>query len=164
MGFLGTAAGFVSDLILVIEIVITILVILGYVYARQKKVKMHHRIMLYASILNVIFIVAYMLKSIIEGSTEFSGPDSVYRSIYLPVVITHGLVAVIVIVLLIVTVISGFMTMKNKQNQSQSEDNVGESASRSKLHARSGLIYIPLWILTIVTGIIVYLYLYVIYP
>jgi putative membrane protein len=157
MGFLGTDAGHISDIILIVEILITILVVLGYIYARAKKGNLHHQLMLYASILNVTFIVAYMVKNLVEGTTSFSGPESVRMTVYLPVVIIHGIVAIIVIILLIITIITGFKFRKKTDGDMKLDESGG------KKHSISGKIYIPLWFITVITGIIVYCFLYVIY-
>ncbi|MCS4541237.1 MAG: DUF420 domain-containing protein, partial [Euryarchaeota archaeon] len=101
MGFLGTKAGFYSDLSMVLEICTTIAFTIGVLYARKHKSIFHHRIMLSALALDIGFLVSYMVKSLIEGRTEFpklTFPIA-YKYVYLPIVIFHSIISIIVLAL-----------------------------------------------------------------
>jgi uncharacterized membrane protein YozB (DUF420 family) len=68
MGFLGTEASFQADLNLILQIVIVILLITGYMLARRKVLFNHGKIMLISVILNAVAILRVMGPSLLLGA------------------------------------------------------------------------------------------------
>ncbi|MBI4743276.1 MAG: hypothetical protein HY776_00325 [Actinobacteria bacterium] len=58
-GFLGTKAGFYSDLSLVWELFLIIAFIMGYYYARKHKGYNHHYLMLATVTINILFFITF---------------------------------------------------------------------------------------------------------
>jgi len=68
MGFLGTEASFQADLNLILQIVIVILLLTGYMLARRKVIFNHGKIMLISVILNAVAILLVMGPSLLLGA------------------------------------------------------------------------------------------------
>ncbi|EGL81899.1 protein of unknown function DUF420 [Caldalkalibacillus thermarum TA2.A1] len=131
----------ISTLCIVIS---AILVAIGWVVIRRGDTKRHIQVMAFASIFAVIFFVIYMSRTIFIGNTAFGGPDHVapYYHLFL---LFHIVLATLAAVLGLLTLYYGF---KQQYNQ----------------HKRIGPLTSVIWFLTAVTGVTVYLLLYVIYP
>ncbi|MFQ5800189.1 MAG: DUF420 domain-containing protein, partial [Candidatus Hydrothermarchaeales archaeon] len=99
MGFFGTSAGTFSDLSLSFEVLVTFLFLSGVWYGRRHRSLVHFKLMTAGFFFDVAFMVSYMVKRVIEGSTNFRGPQEAYTFVYLPVVIFHSLISVVVLVL-----------------------------------------------------------------
>ncbi len=157
MGFLGTSAGVVSDLSLIFEIIIIAIITFSWLKARAKDTNMHHRMMIIAVIVNVVFVLSYMVKSLVEGQTSFQGPENVKVGLYLPVVIVHGLISILVLALSFVLIYLGIKWGIKGQKWAMNRE------KRPK-HKKFGSLLFLMWYIALITGVIVYLLLYVAYP
>jgi|Deesub1362A_J573_1020465.scaffolds.fasta_scaffold00036_164 putative membrane protein len=154
MGFYGTHAGIFSDLSLTLEILITIAFLLGYRFARKRDISKHYKTMTTAFVLDVVFVLSYMVKSLIEGRTGFGGPENLKILVYLPTVIFHSIISVIVLVMAGYMIYYGFKHTERFAGSRRMVD--GKSR-----HVRLGKATIIVWILSVISGILVYLLLYV---
>lgn len=120
-----------------------ITVAIGWVQIKQRKRDAHKKTMSLAAIFAVIFFLIYATRTIFIGNTAFGGPDDIkiYYTIFL---IFHITLATIGAVLGIISLVSGY-----KNNLS--------------LHRKIGPGTSIVWFFTGVTGVAVYLLLYVIY-
>jgi putative membrane protein len=110
-----------------------------------------------AVVLNVLFVLSYMIKSYLETPPTFQGPDSMRVGVYLPVVIVHGLVSTIVLVLSLVFIyVSIKWGTKEKKWKFPKE--------KKTKHKKFGKLMFLMWYIAMITGIIVYILLYVVYP
>lgn len=128
----------------------TMLLIAGYVSIRRKAVPTHRKFMIAAYVTSVLFMVGYITHKIslyIEtGSynTVYSGPDS-WRTFYLVVLVSHILLAATIPFLATVTLYLG-------------------TRMRITTHRRIARITLPIWLYVSVTGVLVYMMLYVWFP
>ncbi len=153
MGFFGTRASYFSDLSLILEFLVTSAFLLGYYFARKRSINAHYRTMVSALILDTSFMVSYMVKSLIEGRTEFKGPEYIKAYIYLPTVIFHSIISIVVLAMALYMVYHGFRNT-TKTN--------GRRMIRSKeRHHRLGKATIITWLLSFASGIAIYYMLYV---
>jgi putative membrane protein len=157
MGIFGTSAGVLSDLSLLFEVVILAIITFSWLKVRKEDSNIHHNLTIIAVILNVIFVLSYMVRTIVEGSTEFQGPEGVRVGVYLPVVIVHGLVSTLVLFMSLVLIYISIKWGSKNEKWSFSQ----EKKSR---HKKMGRIMFLLWYIAMITGIIVYVLLYVAYP
>lgn len=157
MGFLGTSAGAVSDLSLIFEVVILAIITFAWLKARSSESNLHHKMTIIAVILNVLFVLSYMIKSYVEDPPTFQGPDSMRVGVYLPVVIVHGLVSTIVLVLSLVLIYISIRWGTKEKKWTFSKE------KRPK-HKKLGKIMFLMWYVAMITGIIVYILLYMAYP
>ncbi len=138
MGILGTSAGIVSDLSLIFEVVILSIITLAWLKARAKESNLHHKMTLLATVLNVLFVLSYMIKSYVEDPPTFQGPDSMRVGVYLPVVIVHGLVSTIVLVLSLILI---YISVKGASKEKRW---VFSKEKRPK-HKKMGVLMFLMW-------------------
>ena len=120
-----------------------ITVAIGWWQIKQRKRDSHQKTMLLAAIFAVAFFLIYASRTIFLGNTAFGGPDDlkIYYTIFL---IFHITLATTGAVLGIIMLVSGYK--KNFQ-----------------LHRKLGPKTSIIWFCTAITGVMVYLLLYVIY-
>ncbi len=93
-----------------------------------------------------LFLVMYVTRIYLGGIKEFSGPESVYVYLYLPVLIIHLALSIICIQPVLYVALIG-LTRKI------------EDIPATK-HRLVGRIAVPLWILSLALGLVVYVMLY----
>jgi putative membrane protein len=121
-----------------------LLLVYGFILIRQRKIAQHKRVMLSAFGVSCVFLTCYLIYHYNVGSVRFPQPGWV-KNVYLTILLTHTVLAVTVPVLAIVTL------------------NRGLSARFDK-HRRIARWTFPIWLYVSVTGVVVYLMLYHIYP
>ena len=67
MGFLGTGASNVADINLIVQLVIVVLLVAGWIYGRNKRTKLHGQLMVMAVIVNGGAIALVMVPSLVLG-------------------------------------------------------------------------------------------------
>ncbi|MBM7647250.1 putative membrane protein [Bacillus ectoiniformans] len=120
-----------------------IFVAIGWVQISQKKVEKHKKTMLTAAVFAIIFFIIYASRTIFIGNTAFGGPDNL-KIYYTSFLVFHITLATTGAVLGIITIISGL------------KDNLTK-------HRKLGPITSVVWFFTAITGVAVYMLLYVLY-
>ena len=125
----------------------TLLLITGLALIKSRRETAHKRVMLAAFAVSALFLASYLTYHFsIEGSKKFpSYPPDVVRTLYFAVLITHVILAATVPILAPVTI---YLAL----------------ADRRKWHIRMARVTFPIWIYVSVTGVVVYLMLYQLYP
>ncbi len=100
--------------------------------------------MVSALIVSLLFLVSYVVYHYNYGSVRFAGVGPV-RSVYFFILITHVVLAIVIVPLVIVTVRRALRGDYSR-------------------HRRIARWTFPLWLYVSVTGVIVYLMLYQMYP
>jgi putative membrane protein len=120
-----------------------ITVAVGWVQIKNKKIESHKKTMILAAIFALIFFIIYASRTIFVGNTSFGGPENIkiYYTIFL---IFHITLATTGAVLGVISLVTGY---KNKRT----------------IHRKFGPITSIVWFFTAITGVAVYLLLYVIY-
>ncbi|MCD2477861.1 hypothetical protein AXY37_00730 [Mammaliicoccus lentus] len=120
-----------------------ILVAIGWYFIAQRKIETHKKFMLSAAVAAVIFFTIYASRTIFIGNTSFGGPDNIkiYYTLFL---IFHITLATIGAIMGIITI---YLGLKNKLD----------------LHRKFGPVTSIIWFSTAITGVAVYLLLYVFY-
>lgn len=129
--------------------VAAVLLILGYALIKQGRELAHKRVMLAAFGVSTAFLACYLtyhIGAIVSGRGEmkFAGPPQVKR-IYLAILISHVLLAFTVPVLSIATICLGLK-------------------DRRSAHRRLAWWTFPIWLYVSVTGVVIYVMLYHVYP
>lgn len=121
-----------------------IFMVVGIVKIKQRKEVEHEKWMKLAALAALIFFIIYLSKTIFLGNTQFGGPESltIYYVIFL---ISHICLSTTGGILGAVQLYTG---MKNKRST----------------HRKVGKFAVPIWFLTAITGVMVYILLYVLYP
>jgi len=118
-----------------------VLVAIGWWLIRQGKQSAHKKAMILAAISALLFFIIYMSRTVFLGNTPFGGPDNlkIYYTIFL---VFHIILATTGAIFGIITLILGFKENYNK-------------------HRKIGPVTSIIWFFTAITGIMVYLFLYV---
>jgi putative membrane protein len=118
--------------------------LVGYVLIRQKRQAAHRNCMIAALICSTLFLTFYLIYHYNAGRTDFKDP-AWFRPIYLVLLVTHVVLAVVIVPMAITTV-----SLAIKRNY--------------ELHKRISRWTWPLWMYVSVTGVLIYLLLYQIFP
>ncbi len=139
LAFLPHAIAFVNALALV-------LLASGWWFIRNGFIKLHRIVMPSALGLIFLFLVMYLTRIYLGGVKEFPGPQSVYLYVYLPILIVHLTLSIICIQPVLYVASIG-LTHRI------------EHIPRTK-HKIIGRIAVPMWILSLILGLLVYILLY----
>ncbi|WP_431029366.1 DUF420 domain-containing protein [Lysinibacillus sp. LZ02] len=120
-----------------------ILVAIGWGLIAKRKIEAHRKVMYAAGVAATIFFIIYASRTVFIGNTAFGGPDEL-KGYYTFFLIFHITLATIGAVFGITSLWTGY-----KNNL--------------KLHRKIGPISSIIWFFTAITGVMVYLLLYVIY-
>ncbi|HYG79047.1 MAG TPA: DUF420 domain-containing protein [Pyrinomonadaceae bacterium] len=127
-----------------------VLLVIGYRLVRRRRVEAHRRAMLAAFFVSAGFLASYVLYHTLlayylgQGPTRFRG-EGLVRPVYFAVLLTHTVLAVVVVPFILVTLRRGL----RRQDAS---------------HRRLARWTLPVWLYVSVTGVVVYLMLYWLYP
>jgi len=115
----------------------------GYVLIRRGHRTLHKRCMLAALTTSAAFLVSYVIYHANVGSRPFPGVG-VVRAIYFIILITHVILAAVILPLVLTTTIRGLRGEFDR-------------------HVRIARWTLPIWLYVSVTGVLVYLMLYQMY-
>lgn len=117
-----------------------VLLVLGFVFIKQKKVALHRRCMQAAFVVSCVFLVSYVIHHARVGSVPFRG-SAALRPVYFAILVPHVLLAAAVVPLAITTISRGL------------KGNVAK-------HKPLARVTLPVWLFVSVSGVVVYLMLY----
>jgi uncharacterized membrane protein YozB (DUF420 family) len=121
-----------------------LLLITGFKFIRSRNVIAHRACQIAALCVSLLFLASYLTYHYHHGATRFLGTGLV-RPIYFTVLTSHTILAIAIVPLVILTFYRAFR---------------GDFSR----HRRIARITLPLWLYVSITGVIVYLMLYQIYP
>ena len=121
-----------------------LLLITGYRFIRAGFIRAHRNCQIAALVTSTCFLISYLTYHYYHGDTPFPG-QGIVRPFYFAILITHVILAIVIVPLVVITVYR---------------------AARGDFirHRRIARWTLPLWLYVSVTGVIVYLMLYRIYP
>ena len=117
-----------------------ILLVIGYLLIRARRVQLHRRVMLGAFVTSSLFLVSYLVYHAQVGSVPFARQGLV-RPLYFTILITHVTLAAVTLPLSIVTLSRGLK-------------------ARYPKHRAIARWTLPIWLYVSVTGVLVYVLLY----
>jgi putative membrane protein len=121
-----------------------VLLTAGYVLIRRRNVAGHRACMLAAFVVSIAFLVAYVSYHYLAGSRPFLGRGWI-RWVYFPLLITHVALAAAMVPFVLTTLYRALR---------------GDFVR----HMRLARFTLPVWLYVSVTGVVVYLLLYQLYP
>ena len=121
-----------------------LLLVAAFQQIRRGNVQTHRRLMLSALAVSGLFLVSYVVYHAQYGSVRFTGQGLV-RTVYFVILVTHVILAAAIVPLVLVTLRRAL---------------AGDFAR----HRRVARWTYPLWLYVSVTGVVVYLMLYQLYP
>jgi uncharacterized membrane protein YozB (DUF420 family) len=122
----------------------------GFIFIRRRNKIAHRNCMISAFVTSILFLTCYVIyhgyryRVLHIGPTQFLEPKW-FRPIYLMILLTHTILAVVIVPLILITL------WRAKKE-------------RFELHKKIARWTWPLWMYVSVTGVIVYLLLYQIFP
>ena len=117
-----------------------LLLILGFFMIKQRAITAHTMAMLGACGTSTLFLISYLTYHFHHGTTHFQG-TGIIRFIYFFILITHTILAVVIVPLAIITLFRGLRGRFDK-------------------HVKIARITFPLWLYVSVTGVVIYWMLY----
>ena len=121
-----------------------VLLLNGYRFIRRGQIQAHRNCQLAAVASSSVFLASYLTYHYYHGATHFPGLG-VARWLYFAILITHTILAIVIVPLIFVTLYRA-------------------ARGDFERHRRIARWTLPLWLYVSVTGVIVYLMLYHLYP
>jgi len=121
-----------------------ILLFSGWRFIKAHNVAAHRACQISALIVSLLFLTSYLTYHYYHGTTRFQG-TGLARPIYFTILTSHTILAVVIVPLVALTF---FRAIRGDFGR----------------HRRIARITLPLWLYVSITGVIVYLMLYQIYP
>lgn len=122
----------------------------GFVFILKRRVAQHRFCMIAASSVSALFLVCYVTHHVLRsyyfgiGPTKFTG-EGLARPIYFTILTSHTILAALLFPFVIATL---YRALKG----------------RFDAHRRLARLVYPIWLYVSITGVVVYLMLYQIYP
>ncbi len=116
----------------------------GFAAIRRRHVAWHHRLMLSAVATSAAFLASYLYYHAHAGTTRFAGTGW-SRPIYFAILGSHTILAAVILPLVSMTL---FRALREQ----------------FPAHRRIARVTLPLWLYVSVTGVVVYLMLYHLFP
>jgi uncharacterized membrane protein YozB (DUF420 family) len=121
-----------------------LLLLAGFRFIRLGRIQAHRNCQVTAVVTSSLFLISYLTYHYYHGATRFAG-QGIVRPLYFTILITHTILAVVIVPLILITLYRAARRDFSK-------------------HRRIARWTLPLWLYVSVTGVIVYLMLYQIYP
>ncbi len=121
-----------------------LLLLAGFSFIRRGRIQAHRNCQVTAVVTSALFLISYLTYHYYHGATKFPGQGFV-RPFYFTLLFTHTILAIVIVPLILITLYR---------------------AARGDFirHRRIARWALPLWLYVSVTGVIVYVMLYHIYP
>ncbi len=128
----------------VLNAISAILLSAGYVAICRRHVTAHQCCMVSACVTSMLFLVSYLTYHYAVGSKPFAGEGGI-RIVYFVILISHTILATVIVPLVFVTLWRAI-------------------TSQFARHRRIARWTLPLWLYVSVTGVVIYVMLYQMYP
>jgi putative membrane protein len=110
--------------------------LIGFTFIRARRIAAHRASMITAFVFSTLFLVGYILHHALHGDVHYPA-HAAYRSIYIPLLISHIILATVTLPLVLVTF---FFSLTGRFPQ----------------HRRIARWTFPLWLYVSVTGVVTY--------
>ena len=117
-----------------------ILLIIGWILIRQRKIEAHRKVMIAAFSVSVLFLISYLIYHSQAGAVRYQKTGPI-RTVYFSVLLSHTILAAFVPFMAIMTLVRGL-----KGNYAR--------------HRAIAVWTLPIWLYVSVTGVVVYWMLY----
>lgn len=121
-----------------------LLLLSGYRFIRAGRVRAHRACQVSALVVSALFLTSYLTYHYYHGTTRFTG-EGIVRPVYFTILTSHTILAVVIVPLIAVTLYRALRL-----------DFVR--------HRKIARITLPLWFYVSVTGVVIYVMLYHLYP
>ena len=115
----------------------SLVLVVAFWAIRNKKIKLHKKLMQLAIVLSTLFLLMYVAYHMTSESTKFGG-DGAIKYIYYVILITHIVMSVVVIPFVLITYVRAI-------------------TNNIERHKKIAKITFPLWLYVTVSGVLVYI-------
>ena len=122
----------------------TLLLLAGWWFIKHERKTQHIICMVSALVVSAAFLTCYLVYHYHVGSVKFTA-QGIVRPIYYFILITHVFLAAVILPLIVLTIVPALR-------------------ARFDRHRKWARITLPLWLYVSITGVIVYLMLYIWFP
>ena len=120
-----------------INAITAVILVFAYISIRNKKIKLHEKLMKIAIGLSLAFLAMYVAYHMTSDSTPYGGQGMI-RYVYYFILITHIILSIGIIPMVLVTYVRAI-------------------SKRFVEHKKISVITFPIWLYIAITGVIVYL-------
>jgi putative membrane protein len=120
-----------------INAITAVILVFAYISIRNKRIKLHEKLMKIAIGLSLAFLVMYVAYHMTSDSTPYGGQGMI-RYVYYFILITHIILSIGIIPMVLVTYVRAI-------------------SKRFVEHKKISVITFPIWLYIAITGVIVYL-------
>ena len=121
-----------------------VLLAVGLYLIKKRRNDAHKKVMLAAVVVSAVFLSCYLVYHANHGSRRFEGPDPI-RTVYLAILIPHVILAIVNLPLIILTLVRALK-------------------GQFLAHRRVAKITWAMWMFVSVTGVVVYVMNYIVWP
>ena len=121
-----------------------VLLIAGHSAIKRGDRRMHKNFMIGAFSVSILFLISYLTYHYLHGSTKFTG-EGWTRIVYFTILVSHTILATAIVPLVVITLRRGLRDHIEK-------------------HVKIARWTYPIWLYVSVTGVIIYLMLYQLFP
>ena len=134
----GTHLLFLPALDALLNTLAAVALVTGFLFIRSQNIAAHRASMFTAFVFSSLFLVAYITNYALHGEMVFPKDAGAIRWIYFPLLISHIILAVVVLPMILITF---FLSL----------------SGRFPAHRRLARWTFPIWLYVSVTGVIVYM-------
>lgn len=113
-----------------------IALLVGYYFVRHHRIAAHRTAMFTAFVFSSLFLVSYVANHALHGDTLYPVHDWVYYRAYLPILISHIVLATLALPIVLITF---YLSL----------------SGRIRLHRKVARFTFPLWLYVSITGVVV---------
>jgi len=127
---------FLPNLIALLNGLAAIALLAGYYFVRKHRITAHRNSMMTAFVFSSLFLICYIANHALHGDTLYPVHDGVYYYSYLPILISHIVLATLALPIVLITF---YLSL----------------SGRIRMHRKLARFTFPLWLYVSVTGVVV---------
>jgi uncharacterized membrane protein YozB (DUF420 family) len=140
-----------------------VLLLVGFWFIKRGRVQAHKRTMLAAFFVSAVFLACYVWYHVQAGSVKFTHTGPI-RYVYWAILASHVILAASVPFLAIRQIYLGLRALGCCREVAENADQFQAAASYREKHVRLARWTFPIWLYVSVTGVVVYVMLYHLWP
>ena len=128
---------FLPPIYATINAITAFVLVLAFLAITNKKIKLHQRLMQFAILLSITFLIMYVAYHMTSESTKFRG-DGIIKYMYYFILITHIIMSIIVIPFVLITYVRAI-------------------TNNIERHKKIAKFTFPLWLYVTISGVVVFI-------
>jgi putative membrane protein len=141
----------------------TVLLLVGLYLIKHGRIEAHKRTMLTAFAVSIAFLACYLWYHYQVGRVEFTHPGLVWY-VYRAILLSHVVLAMTVPFLAMRQIYLGFRALGCCAPEVHQAEQLSAAAAYREKHIRLARVTFPIWLYVSVTGVVVYVMVYHLWP